>query len=447
VSFAQNVSDFYKDQIRLTYELVEKEVLSEVHAEDILDEIKASAKTEMRMLVQGESLEGEKHIVVFYSMVMENGNLIKDLSLERDTAFAEEIAERITTMKATYVSSSASSNREVYIGGVVVGRIFGTRKSSVSERQGGASEGKTTRIRIQVWGDGMFGSREFNATIDGSTEEAYRIMMDAEKRISKELGSRGLDLESKMDIVYSDGSTEQKVFKGDVDTDLHSKRILEFDLDGKALEAHLGSNSDDDHKKIKTIPVIGIGFSQLSSPDVTEFYNGDDNRFFNWNANLGFRLEYAPVKWFYIPLEARFDFLRFRQKNNTFFEWTKDGTEQVDFADDLQRSSWSMNYSTIQLGIGFDFGEKAFFQRLEMGAYGGYHLGSSTRIRYGDSFTTIRERTRGHFHQEPLRYGFYLALYTDENIQNRISVDRSNVLRDGFGDSFMMVSYTLSVLL
>jgi hypothetical protein len=452
VSYAQNVSDFYKDQIRLTYELVEQEVLSEVQAEEILDEIKASAKTEMRMLAQGESLEGEKHVVVFYSKVMENGFRLKDLSLERDTAFAEEIAERIQTMKASYVSGKASSKRDVYIGGIVVGRIFGerTEPNGASASINAIGNSPPSRIRLRVSAEGMFGSRVFDATINGSLEEAYKVMKDAEKRMAKELGSFSLEIESKMHVVYEDGSTEQMVFKSDSGEDIpiHELSRRGSDTNKTTFEFTLGSGFDkENRKKVVSMPIMGVGLSQFTKTDLSGFYNADDNYFFNWNFNFGVRLEYAPVKWFYIPLEARFDFVRFRQKNNTFFEWTQDGTEQVEFGDDLQRSSWGMNHTMLQLGFGFDFGKDVFFKRLELGAYGGYHLRSSTRIRYGDTFTTVKERTQGHFNQEPFRYGFYLSFYNDRNIQNRFSVDRSSVLRDGLGDSFTMVSYTLNFLL
>ncbi|TVQ80126.1 MAG: hypothetical protein EA358_02555 [Flavobacteriales bacterium] len=452
-TYAQNVSDFYKDQIRLTYDLVDRDVLSESQAEDILSEIKSSAKSEMLIAMQGDNQQVKRHVVVFYSMLKLDGRKISPLQLTRDTLSADQVEVKIKEIRTEIISRHARQrlpDDQPIVGAIVVAREFGPNGSSSSEVLA-SSATQPARIYIRVKGDGMKGSRVFEITVDQSLEEAYKIMRDYEKRIAKELGSFGLDIESKMDVIYSDGSRERLVFKGDDgeekvldvrfrNNERSSVQLSFMDLDFE--EVPKINNS-----KLAVMPVVGIGWSQLTLNDLSDFYNSQDNNLFNWSTSVGGRLEYKPRSWLYIPMELRFDFMRFRQKNNTFIDWTDEGTGQTEFQDDLRRSSWTMNYLNLQLGLGFDFGKKASIKRIEFGAHGGYHLASSTRIRYGDSFTRINERTRGHFNQETYRYGVYLSIFVDENVQNRIFVDRSDVLRSGFGDQFTMIGYTCSVLL
>ena len=453
-TYAQNVSDFYKDQIRLTYDLVDRDVLSESQAEDILSEIKSSAKSEMLIAMQGDNQQVKRHVVVFYSMLKLDGRKILPLQLTRDTLSADQVEVKIKEIRTEIISRHARQrlpDDQPIVGAIVVAREFGPNGSSSSEVLA-SSAAQPARIYIRVKGDGMMGSRVFEITVDQSLEEAYKIMRDYEKRIAKELGSFfGLDIESKMDVIYSDGSRERLVFKGDNgeekvldvrfrNNERSSVQLSFMDLDFEEVPKV-------DNLKFAAMPVLGIGWSQLTLNDLSDFYNSQHNNLFNWSASVGGRLEYKPLSWLYLPMELRFDFMRFRQKNNTFIDWTEEGTVQADFQDDLRRSSWTMNYLNLQLGLGFDFGKTATIKRIEFGAHGGYHLSSSTRLRYGDSFTRINERTRGHFNQETYRYGVYLSIFVDENVQNRFFVDRSNVLRSGFGDQFTMIGYTCSVLL
>lgn len=452
-SYAQNVSDFYKDQIRLTYDLVDRDVLSESQAEDILSEIKSSAKSEMLIAMQGDNQQVKRHVVVFYSMLKLYGRNVSPLQLTRDTLQADQVDIKIQEIRTMIISRYARQrlpDDQPIVGAIVVAREFGPNASSASEELT-SSATQPARIYIRVKGDGMKGSRVFEITVDQSLEEAYKIMRDYEKRIARELGSFGLDIESKMDVIYSDGSRERLVFKGDDG----EEKVLDVRFRNNERSSVQLSFMDFDfeevpkvnNSKFAAMPVLGIGWSQLTLNDLSDFYNAQDNNLFNWSASVGGRLEYKPLSWLYIPMELRFDFMRFRQKNNTFIDWTEEGTVQAEFQDDLRRSSWTMNYLNLQLGLGFDFGKNATIKRIEFGAHGGYHLASSTRIRYGDSFTRINERTRGHFNQEAYRYGVYLSVFVDENVQNRFFIDRSNVLRSGFGDQFTMIGYTCSVLL
>ncbi|MCC5918479.1 MAG: hypothetical protein JJU02_14250 [Cryomorphaceae bacterium] len=541
-----DISETYKEQIRKVYQLLEEGILTEEQAQQDIEEIKSSAKSEMKARIRRDEVvkHSAKEAVVFWVQLEDAEDEERSQAvIKYDTLYADSIDAKLEVFKQSAIKDFSNGGEvNARAGYYLRGRSYllfekvdemilasGVTQIQKQDKQKSSLTEDIYLIRIWVKGKGEKGKYTYEETREMTKLEAgkriNKMREEVRQKVTDEKDPNAGKIKSGMDVIhkvtepqltkqqledtglyhvkikvkgegykgwlsqnryYENRSKEDTLTLAQADSTLKAMRVIVHnnlrkrkvkpqsisisdDLDIIArvnLESKEGAGiakDDGDKVKIKKgqstyisleskkrnesyrlMASLGLGLSWLVNENGS-LYQPAQNSFWNYSSQVGFRFEWQFARPLFLSLGVNYVNQRFNSQENHYYVQTADETRFEAFPnnEELHRSNMSMDFIDGQFGLGVNFGKKYFIKGLEIGAFGGTHLLTTQRLRYGTRELRFNERQRGSFNQQTYRYGAYIDFKMGDGWSHRFYSTLNQVFSPGMADQNFIAGYML----